>query len=153
MKSSETYGRGKKYTPFNVKDYKELSRTHNYTVGGLGANMNSEWEVKKKKADKVREYSDVIKDMNCEKINNQMPKKLEPVKVTSNRDKMMEFSKQVPKPKAKSDFMGIVDNGPGAQKNKNNPKLDTEIKMLEGHLEELEMQHQYYQNKIMNINK
>lgn len=153
MKSSESYGRGKKYTPFSVKDYKELSKTHNYTVGGLGANMNDEWENKKKKAEKVREYSDVIKDMNCEKINNQMPKKMEPVKVCSNRDKMMEFAKNVPKPKAKSDFMGGADAGPGGKNNKNNPKLDTEIKMLEGHLEELEMQHQYYQNKIMNINK
>lgn len=46
VKSNENYGstgkgvgnRQNKYTPFSVNDYKELSKTHNYTVGGLGAN-------------------------------------------------------------------------------------------------------------------
>jgi len=44
MKSGEDYGnRKRKYTPFSVKEYKDLSRTQNYTVGGLGANMNEDW--------------------------------------------------------------------------------------------------------------
>ena len=43
MKSAEDYGKRKRFTPYNVKDFKELSKTHNYKVGGLGANLNDEW--------------------------------------------------------------------------------------------------------------
>jgi len=146
MKSGDEYGKRKKWTPFDIKDYKDLSKTHNYTVGGLGANMNEEWMLKKKKADKAKEYSDVIKDMNSDKIANQPYKKPIASKTTSNRDKAMEFAKHVPKPSKRSDS-GMIKQ---ITETDNNPKLDSEIRMLETGLEELELQHQYYQNRINN---
>jgi len=90
--------------------------------------------------------------MNSEKIQNQVPKYVDPIKKESNRDKALEFAKGIPRPKAKEEE-GLIGIGQNNKNNKNNPKLDTEIRMLEGHLDELEMQHQYYQNKIMGINK
>lgn len=150
LKSAEDYGKRKKFTPYSIRDFKELSRTINYKVGGLGANLNDDWLTKKRKAEKIKEFSDVIKEMNIEKISNQQPKEKELSKQISTRERALEFSKNIPKPKIKE--KSSTDNNRNQNETGSNKEIDTEIKMIEDHLGQLEMQHQYYQNKITSIN-
>lgn len=105
---------------------------------------------RKKRAEKIKELSDVIKDMNSDKVANQKPIIKEVSKTITKRERALEFAKNIPKPKQMQNE-GESEDGDdhfgGGKK-----RLDKDIRVIEGDLEQLEKQHQYFQNKISNIN-
>lgn len=95
-----------------MEEYKTLSRTHNTKLGGLGANFNEDWESKAKKNEKTKEFSNMIRGINSEKISKQIslrndgnPKQSEAIqkqpedKAALAREKALAFAKSIPKPK------------------------------------------------------
>ena len=138
-----------------MEEYKSLSRTHNTKLGGLGANFDDHWEDKVKKNEKVKQFSKMIRGLNNEKITRQTIKPKTEVRQIQNeptlKEKALDFSKKVPKPKTKK-----LEPGPShtPQMTSSNKKkietyqIDEEIDRMEDDLDALERQHQFYQEKI-----
>ena len=79
-----------------------VSTQQNLRLGGLGPNVgNDEWEKAKKKKDQIQEYAKNLKIMNQVKPQPVQKKKDEKPKEKTAREKALEFSKNVPKPKVK----------------------------------------------------
>lgn len=150
MKSAGENGAKRKYTPYSINDYKSLSRTHKAKLGGLGANMNDEWEEKAKKNEKTKEFSNMIRGLNSEKISKQVvrPKIME--RTPTVRDKAMAFAKNVPKPRPKKRDPSDPDKV-NTKVQIEEQKLDQEIYRMEDDLDALERQHQFYQEKISKL--
>ena len=138
----------RKFTPYTINDYKSLSRTHKTKLGGLGANLNEDWEEKIKKNEKTKEFSNMIRGLNSDKISKQVVKPKVIEKTPTVRDKALAFARNVPKPKAKRN------DEKGSQPNQNSVaerQIDDEINRMENDLEALERQHQFYQEKISKL--
>lgn len=142
----------RKFTPYNINDYRSLSRTHNTRLGGLGANFDDNWEGKIKKNEKTKEFSKMIRGINSDKIQKQVVKPKIMDRQITGREKAMEFAKNVPRPKPRTVPTGLgTTGGTGSKSNPNNgphQELDDEINRMEDDLEALERQHQFYQEKI-----
>ncbi|CDW74030.1 UNKNOWN [Stylonychia lemnae] len=103
------------YKPYSVKEYKQMQQTsQQIKLGGLGANIGGEdWEKAKKKQEQIQEYA---KQLRLQNINKPPPIKKnreEKPKEKTARDKAIEFSKNVPKPKMRvqnDDSSSIIEN-------------------------------------------
>ncbi|KAL4491434.1 hypothetical protein ABPG72_008090 [Tetrahymena utriculariae] len=148
--------------------------------GGLGANIGSDdWKQKKDLQDKKLEYSNQVKYFNQQQLTNlppsnqRKPMLKEEEKKISSRDKALEFSKNIPKPKAKADKQFTEESNNTKQSNNfyNNPNrysIDSSLsnqtntiqsqnsnrysKQYESDLDSLERQHLEYLNKIEQLN-
>ncbi|EAS02029.2 hypothetical protein TTHERM_00502200 (macronuclear) [Tetrahymena thermophila SB210] len=149
--------------------------------GGLGANIGTDdWKQKKDLQDKKLEYSNQVKYFNQQQLTNlppsnqRKPKQKEEEKKISSRDKALEFSKNIPKPKAKTDKQFTEEssntkqsnnfyNNPNRYSNDSSPSNQTNTiqsqnsngystKQYESDLESLERQHLEYLNKIEQLN-
>lgn len=96
--------------------------------------------------DKMKNYSEIVKEVNFEKKTKEV-KSVQEVKLladTSKRDKMLEFAKRIPVPKRKQDRSGIIQNS----------KLDSvqqKSELFPKQIEFLENQHQIYQQKLKEL--
>lgn len=119
-------------------------------MGGLGANLNEDWEEKMKKNEKTKDFSNMIRGLNSEKISKQVirPKIME--RTPTVREKALAFAKNVPKPKTKRRENPDSDKG-DVKLQIEEQKLDEQIYRMEDDLEALERQHQFYQEKISKL--
>jgi hypothetical protein len=146
--AGDNYSR-RKFTPYSITDYKTLSRTHNAKLGGLGANFDHQWEGKIKQQEKAKDFSKMIKEFNSEKVQKNPPRPPQQdkgAKTEKNaREKALEFAKQIPKPKRKP---AKEEEKEEKEMNGVKSRLDMEINEIEGDLDALERQHQFFQEKI-----
>lgn len=129
-----------------------MQKTTNYKLGGLGANTGGkDWIQKMSKAEKAKEYADMIKDINSKTISMQKPPKnpkKESVEI-STREKAMKFAKTIKRPKVKK---AIGDRDSQGEKNDAGQNdIDIEIGLLEGDLESLEREHLNFKTKIQSM--
>lgn len=119
-------------------------------MGGLGPNLDNDWEEKIKKNEKAKDFSNMIRGLNSEKISKQVVKPKIVEKAPTVRDKALAFARNVPKPKAKKidneDQLGQTNKRSAAER-----QIDDEIYRMEDDLEALERQHQFYQEKISKL--
>lgn len=146
MSSSEY---SKKFKPYSLGDYKDIKPQKYYALGGLGANVGgNEWQVKKEKVQRMTEYAKCSKLMNKEQILanparpplHEKPKKTEQVEALKKKQRMLEYAKNVPKPKV------ITPSKPqaAAQEDDFDKKVPTSL----SELEKLEMQHNKYMDEV-----
>jgi transcription initiation factor IIF auxiliary subunit len=94
------------YVPYNGKDYNSFKQDKYVLLGGLGPNIGSEeWEKSKKKKDDISNFAKNVEMLNKEKLaklpKKAPPKRKLPPKGSSNREKAIEFAKQIQKPTVK----------------------------------------------------
>ena len=149
------------YKPYSLKEYQEKAIDPSaYKMGGLGANIGSEeWKERNTKLQAMKHFASKVKIENRARSLNPPPKKRrEEVKEKSSREKALEFSKNVKKPKLPpkkkpqlkkfnsnredegyEDLMGGLDDVP------EEPKYNE--------LDDLNQKHEDYLNEVNDIKK
>lgn len=100
----------------------------------------------KKLKKKVKNYSDMIREMNFNKKKTKKRKKEIKNKKMSKREIGLKFAKNIKKPKIHK-----FENNSISLKNQNEPELVKEITNIDDHLRYLEEQHNLYKEKLKNI--
>eukprot|EP00347_Sterkiella_histriomuscorum_P023753 403333506 len=92
---------GSIYKPYTVKEYKQMVTTQQSSkLGGLGANIGGEdWEKAKRKQEQAAEYARQLKLQNMAKPPAMKRNMNDKPKEKTSRDKAIEFSKNLSKPK------------------------------------------------------
>ena len=106
VKLPSTYGtiHGKRSDSSNIgssiKDKASIIRTENFSLGGLGPNLNEVWNKKRVYTNKQKIYSEMVKELNVVKGNSGKSSigVEEKIKEISRRQRALEFSKSIPKP-------------------------------------------------------
>ena len=110
----------------------------------LTRNGNSSEFIRKRRIDKIKNYSEIVKEVNFDK----KPKLAETIESkineTSKRDKMLEFAKRIPKPSTHK-------NRSLTQKNSRPDSTTQNAGIANTQIEFLENQHQMYQQKLKDL--
>ena len=117
-------------------------------LGGLGPNMNEEWRERHKKLEMMQEFARKVKIESGARLQGAPKRRKEPageMKEKSSRDKALEFAKNIPKPKVKSDPSAFG----GSTAYQEYAGMQDEFKYSE--LEQLDQKHNEYQDEIEKI--
>ncbi|CAG9328900.1 unnamed protein product [Blepharisma stoltei] len=144
--SDQLIGRPKRraidFTPYTLKDYKNIRNDKYYELGGLGPiNIGTEeWEKKKELQDKKKEYAKQVMQANSSLLPPTVVKKPKE-KEMSSRQRAIEFAKKIQKPPLKVKALGQE------IKEENEEFEDKTLSWLSN----LEKQHEIYKNKAQEI--
>lgn len=124
------------YQPKTLAEYKSQKTDKYYELGTLPPDLNRDDLVEKRKVvDKMKQYGEEMSKLNRQKLSQNPPKQKQPApKEKSNREKALEFAKNIPKPVVKP-------KSKPAQKESLSPPAyeDDSLAQLEKQHQELEM--------------
>ena len=149
------------YKPYTLKEYKEKhdNDPKMLKMGGLGANIGTEdWVKRNNKLKAMKDFASRVKVENRAKSLNPAPKRKEMPKEKSNRQKALEFAKNIPKPKP------IEKRKSKVKQMKTTDEYIDEDDMMAGleydmqepqytQLDELNQKHEEYVNEVNDIKK
>jgi hypothetical protein len=133
------------YRPYTLKEYKESKDVQGKALtqlGGLGPNLGGEeWQKKREKIEKMNNFALGVKIVNAQKLPpaSMRKPKMEEIPGKSKRDAMIEFAKNVPKPRARKSEAD------------NDIIIEEESTSKENDLEKFQRQHLHYLNQVEKI--
>ena len=96
------------YTPYTLRDYKEIKPSRYFTLGGLGPNIGSQdWETKRNKLEKMFDFAKAINQANLTRFMSCTTRTIMPgrqiqpevERALRAKQRMLDFAQRVPKPR------------------------------------------------------
>ena len=133
-----------------------LQTSQSLKLGGLGPNLGGEeWEKAKRKQEQIQEYAKQLRNKSVSHANGSVKRKEQPREKTA-REKALEFARNVPRPRVKTDIAETSNSQYGSEQYlvdriEEEPFDENGVTLKEADLEQLNARHDQYQSEIEKI--